>query len=469
MTKSRAKMFQPENTGKISFKNVAGMEEAKTEIMEFVSFLQEPKRFVDLGAKIPRGAILMGPPGTGKTLLAKAVAGEAKVPFFSASGSDFVELFVGVGPARVRDLFATARKHKPCIIYIDEIDAIGRPRGKSVYGANDERENTLNQLLVEMDGFQKNSEIIVMASTNVEKDGLDRALMRPGRFDRQIDIDRPDIKERESIFRVHLTPLKTEQDKAELAKRLAKMTPGMTGADIANVCNEGALFAARKDKDYVYFQDLEGAIDRVTGGLERKTKVIKPEEKKVIAYHEAGHAIAAWFFSFCDPLVKISIIPRGSGALGFTQFLPKEDHIRTKEGLEDWMCMALGGRVAEYVIFNHLSTGAQDDLQRVTRYAYAQVSTYGMSLGEVGHVSYPMFGEGDTSMRKPYSEQTATIIDNTAREVVDKAFARTKKLLEEKRSELEQIADFLLKHEIMHMEDFEKIVGARPKKEIIDV
>eukprot|EP01027_Heterolobosea_sp_BB2_P016473 GEZU01023462.1.p1 GENE.GEZU01023462.1~~GEZU01023462.1.p1 ORF type:complete len:425 (-),score=164.46 GEZU01023462.1:37-1311(-) len=423
----------------------------------------------------------MGPPGTGKTLLAKAVAGESKVPFFSISGSEFVEMFVGVGPARVRDLFAKAREHRPCIVYIDEIDAIARPRGKSGYmGGNDERENTLNQLLVEMDGFNTldNQEVIVLASTNVDLEQLDKALMRPGRFDRQILVDNPDIKDRIEIYKVHLQKLKLNPDATDwekkksedgteqstldgYAERLASLTPGFSGADIANVCNEGAIIAARSDKKFVELIDLEKAIDRVIGGLEKKNRVLSPKEKRIVAYHEAGHAVVSWFLKHCDPLLKITIVPRGASALGYAQYMPKEEFIKTKEQFDDTMCMALGGRAAEMLMFNHLSTGAQDDLARVTRMAYSQVSTYGWS-SDVGPLSFPIPGSQEMQLQKPYSEHTATVIDKHAKSIVDAAIERTLQLLRERKDELEKVAQYLLKHENMNQQEFEKLVGPRP-------
>jgi ATP-dependent metalloprotease FtsH len=455
-------------TAKITttFKDVAGMEEAKAEITEFVSFLTNPQKYKQLGAKIPRGAILFGPPGTGKTLLAKAVAGESKVPFYSMSGSDFVEMFVGVGPARVRDLFTKARKNKSAIIYIDEIDAIGRPRGlNSMYGGgNDERENTLNQLLVEMDGFTENSGIVVMASTNVEPDGLDAALLRPGRFDRQIVVDKPDQKERESIFEVHLKNLKLAPEVNERKQRLAELTPGFTGADIANACNEGGIFAARQNKTQVEMADMEKAIERVIGGIEKHNLPISQEERNVIAYHEAGHAIVSWFSKFCDPLLKISIIPRGN-ALGYAQYVPKERFIRTYDQLVELIAQALGGRVAEKIMFGHLSTGAKDDLQKITRIAYAAISTFGMSK-DVGPLSYPVPGDPSISVQKPYSDHTAELIDLEVRKLIDDVFNKTEALLIEKKPLLEEVAQYLIKNEVMNLEQFRAIVGPRPNPSV---
>ncbi|EFC45893.1 predicted protein, partial [Naegleria gruberi] len=446
---------------KVTFNDVAGMDEAKAEIQEFVSFLKKPDHYKKLGAKIPRGAILMGPPGTGKTLLAKAVAGESNVPFYSMSGSDFVEMFVGVGPARVRNLFKKARETGEAIIFIDEIDAIGRPRGNSMYGGgNDERENTLNQLLVEMDGFNENQNVIVLASTNVDVDGLDRALLRPGRFDRQITVDKPDQKGREDVFKVHLRKIKKVENLEENIPRLAELTPGFTGADIANVCNEGAIFAAREGKKEVDMEDMERAIDRVIGGIEKRTAPITQKEKKVIAYHEAGHALASWFCKNSDPLLKISIIPRGK-ALGYAQYVPKEYFIRTKDHLMDYITQALGGRVAEKIIFNHLSTGAQDDLQKVTRIAYAAVSSFGMS-DVVGPVSYPIPGDSSMAFQKPYSEDTAEKIDGEVNLIIQDALERTTKILTEKKDLLETVAQYLLKHETMNIEQFRELVGPSP-------
>ncbi|WP_339605797.1 ATP-dependent zinc metalloprotease FtsH, partial [uncultured Roseivirga sp.] len=383
--KSRAALFDAENKVKITFDNVAGLDEAKEEVQEIVEFLRNPSKFTKLGGKIPKGALLVGPPGTGKTLLAKAVAGEAAVPFFSLSGSDFVEMFVGVGAARVRDLFKQAKEKAPCIVFIDEIDAIGRSRGKGqMPGSNDERENTLNSLLVEMDGFATDSGVIILAATN-RPDVLDQALLRPGRFDRQISIDKPDLVGREAIFKVHLAPIK--MDKNIDAKKLAAQTPGFAGAEIANVCNEAALIAARRDKKAVDMDDFQHAIDRVIGGLEKKNKLISPEEKKIVAYHEAGHAVAGWFLEHADPLVKVSIVPRGVAALGYAQYLPKEQFLYQTEQLMDEMCMTLGGRAAEEIVFGKISTGALSDLERVTKVAYSIVTVYGMN-DKIGHISY---------------------------------------------------------------------------------
>jgi AFG3 family protein len=458
--KSKAALFDQDNKVKITFADVAGLDEAKEEVKEIVDFLKYPTKFTKLGGKIPKGALLVGPPGTGKTLLAKAVAGEAGVPFFSLSGSDFVEMFVGVGAARVRDLFKQAKEKAPCIIFIDEIDAIGRMRGKggSMPGSNDERENTLNSLLVEMDGFGTDSGVIILAATN-RPDVLDAALLRPGRFDRMISIDKPDIVGREQIFKVHLKPLKLGPDVD--AKKIAAQTPGFAGAEIMNVCNEAALIAARKDKDQIEMQDFQDAIDRVIGGLEKKTKIISPEEKKIVAYHEAGHAVAGWFLEHADPLVKVSIVPRGIAALGYAQYLPKEQFLYTVEQLTDEMCMALGGRAAEDIIFNKISTGALSDLERITKMAYGMVSIYGMN-DKIGHISFYDSKAGDYSFNKPYSEATAQTIDEEVRKIVNEAFNRTKKLLLDKREQLEIIAQQLLEKEILFQADLERLIGKRP-------
>jgi cell division protease FtsH len=396
---------------KVTFNDVAGLQEAKQEIMEFVDFLKNPGKFNSLGAKIPKGALLVGPPGTGKTLLAKAVAGEAGVPFFSMSGSDFIEMFVGVGPSRVRDLFKSARASAPCIVFIDEIDAVGRKRSKGGFsGGNDERENTLNQLLVEMDGFVPTTGIIVLAGTN-RADILDPALLRPGRFDRQVLVDKPDIAGRVAIFRVHLKDLKLSDKIEDIARRMATLTPGFSGADIMNCCNEAALIAARRKKDMIDVTDFEAAIERIIGGMEKSTKVLSPVEKKTVAYHEAGHAVAGWFLEHADPLLKVSIVPRGSAALGYNQFLPREVSLYSKEQLLDMMCMALGGRVAEELVFKVITTGASDDLDRVTKIAYSQVALYGMNE-KVGRLS---FKQDEQSFTKPYSEATAQLIDDEVR------------------------------------------------------
>lgn len=457
--KSRAALFDAENKVKITFDNVAGLDEAKEEVKEIVDFLQNPSKFTKLGGKIPKGALLVGSPGTGKTLLAKAVAGEAGVPFFTLSGSDFVEMFVGVGAARVRDLFKQAKEKAPCIVFIDEIDAIGRSRGRGqMPGSNDERENTLNSLLVEMDGFSTDSGVIILAATN-RPDVLDSALMRPGRFDRQISIDKPDIVGREAIFKVHLKPLKLAKDVDP--KKLAAQTPGFAGAEIANVCNEAALIAARRDKNAVDMQDFHDAIDRVIGGLEKKNKIISPHEKKIVAYHEAGHAVAGWFLEHADPLVKVSIVPRGVAALGYAQYLPKEQFLYQTEQLMDQMCMALGGRAAEEIIFHKISTGALSDLERITKMAYSIVSVYGMNP-KVGNVSFYDSKQSDYNFTKPYSETTAETIDEEVRKLVDNAYQRTKNLLTKHRDELESIAKELLEKEIIFQSDLERLIGKRP-------
>eukprot|EP00835_Amoeboradix_gromovi_P002094 NODE_111_length_19413_cov_0.323703.p2 type:complete len:741 gc:universal NODE_111_length_19413_cov_0.323703:11761-13983(+) len=462
--KSKAKMFNQENDVKVTFKDVAGCDEAKEEIMEFVKFLREPERFTKLGAKIPRGAILSGPPGTGKTLLAKATAGEAKVAFYSVSGSEFVEMFVGVGSARVRDLFDNARKNTPCIIFLDEIDAIGKARGRGAqFGGNDERESTLNQLLVEMDGFEEREQVVVLAGTN-RPDVLDAALMRPGRFDRQIVIDKPDIKGREAIFKVHLTPIKTgiDTNKVEVARRLAAMTPGFSGADIANVCNEAALIAARKNASSVIDKHFEAAIDRVIAGLEKKNKLLSPKEKKIVAYHEAGHAVAGWFLEHADPLLKVSIIPRGSGTLGFAQYLPKDQYLYSTEQLEDRMCMTLAGRVTEELFFKSITTGAQDDLQKVTKVAYSIVTSFGMN-SKVGKLSYYTQQDDKTQQfQKPFSEATSTMIDEEVRKLVDNAYLRTTELLNKHKDDVEKVAQVLLEKEVIGRETIIELLGDRP-------
>ncbi len=456
--KSKATLFDKESQVNVTFNDVAGLEEAKLEVMEIVDFLKNPKKYTNLGGKIPKGALLVGSPGTGKTLLAKAVAGEAQVPFFSLSGSDFVEMFVGVGASRVRDLFKQAKDKAPCIIFIDEVDAIGRARGKnSMMGGNDERENTLNQLLVEMDGFGTDSGIIILAATN-RPDVLDTALLRPGRFDRQISIDKPDLVGREQIFKVHLQPIKT----AEVvdAKKLSAQTPGFAGAEIANVCNEAALIAARRNKSFVDMQDFQDAIDRVIGGLEKRNKIISPEEKKIVAYHEAGHAIAGWYLEHADPLVKVSIVPRGVAALGYAQYLPKEQFLYTVEQLTDGMCMTLGGRVAEEIVFGKISTGAQNDLERITKLSYAMVTVYGMSP-IIGNVSF-YDPQNEYNFSKPYSDKTAQIIDEEVRKIIGDAYIRTKELLIDKRDGLEKLATKLLEKEILFQSDLEEILGKRP-------
>jgi AFG3 family protein len=457
--KSKAALFDAENKVRITFADVAGLEEAKEEVKEIVDFLKTPQKFTKLGGKIPKGALLVGPPGTGKTLLAKAVAGEAGVPFFSLSGSDFVEMFVGVGAARVRDLFKQAKEKAPCIVFIDEIDAIGRSRGRGqMPGANDERENTLNSLLVEMDGFATDSGVIILAATN-RPDVLDSALLRPGRFDRQISIDKPDIGGREHIFKVHLKPIKLSKDVD--VKKLAAQTPGFAGAEIANVCNEAALIAARRDKAEVDMQDFQDAIDRVIGGLEKKTKIISPEEKRIVAYHEAGHAVAGWFLEHADPLVKVSIVPRGVAALGYAQYLPKEQFLYQTEQLTDEMCMTFGGRAAEEIVFNKISTGALSDLERITKMAYSMVTVYGMNK-EIGNISFYDSKQSDYSFNKPYSEATAEKIDKEVKKIIDNAFERTKALLIEHREHLEIIAKELLEKEILFQSDLERLIGKRP-------
>ncbi|MBC7745596.1 MAG: ATP-dependent metallopeptidase FtsH/Yme1/Tma family protein [Flavobacterium sp.] len=456
--KSKATLFDKETQVSITFNDVAGLEEAKQEVMEIVDFLKNPKKYTNLGGKIPKGALLVGAPGTGKTLMAKAVAGEAQVPFFSLSGSDFVEMFVGVGASRVRDLFKQAKEKAPCIIFIDEIDAIGRARGKNnIVGGNDERENTLNQLLVEMDGFGTDSGIIILAATN-RPDVLDTALLRPGRFDRQISIDKPDLVGREQIFKVHLKPLKLAGEVD--AKKLSAQTPGFAGAEIANVCNEAALIAARRNKEAVDMHDFQDAIDRVIGGLEKRNKIISPEEKQIVAFHEAGHAIAGWFLEHADPLVKVSIVPRGVAALGYAQYLPKEQFLYTTEQLLDGMCMTLGGRVAEDIVFGKISTGAQNDLERITKLSYAMVTIYGMNE-KVGNVSFNDT-QGEYQFNKPYSEKTSEIIDIEVRNQIDRAYQRTKTLLTDKREGLDKLAHKLLEKEILFQSDLEEILGKRP-------
>ena len=458
--KSRAALFDGGDKVKITFKDVAGLEEAKEEVEEIVEFLKNPSKFTILGGKIPKGALLVGPPGTGKTLLAKAVAGEADVPFFSLSGSDFVEMFVGVGAARVRDLFKQAKAKAPCIIFIDEIDAIGRSRSRgNTPGGNDERENTLNSLLVEMDGFGTDSGVIILAATN-RPDTLDSALLRPGRFDRQISIDKPDINGRTQIFNVHLKPLTLGPDVE--AKRLAAMTPGFAGAEIANVCNEAALIAARRDKKMVTMQDFTDAVDRVIGGLEKKNKIISPGEKRIVAYHEAGHAVAGWFLEHADPLVKVSIVPRGVAALGYAQYLPREQFLYNTEQLMDEMCMTLGGRAAEELVFGKISTGALSDLERITKVAYSIVTMYGMNA-KLGNVSfYDSKSQNDYGFTKPYSEATSQMIDEEVRTIIAQAYIRTKELLTERRHELEVIAKELLEKEVLLQDDLERLVGPRP-------
>jgi ATP-dependent metalloprotease FtsH len=456
--KSKAQIFDKETSVKVDFKDVAGLEEAKIEIKEIVDFLKNPKKYTDLGGKIPKGALLVGPPGTGKTLLAKAVAGEAHVPFFSISGSDFVEMFVGVGASRVRDLFKQAKEKSPCIVFIDEIDAVGRARGRNPnFGANDERENTLNQLLTEMDGFGTNSGVIILAATN-RADILDRALLRAGRFDRQIHVELPDLNERNEIFQVHVKPLKLE--KSLDIEFLARQTPGFSGADIANVCNEAALIAARRGKKSVQKQDFLDAIDRIIGGLEKKNKIISVGEKETIAFHEAGHATVSWLLEYANPLVKVTIIPRGR-SLGAAWYLPEERSITTTEQLLDEMCATMGGRAAEEINFTKISTGALNDLERVTKTAYAMISYYGMSP-KVGNLSfYDSSGQTDFTFSKPYSDQTAELIDQEAKAMVENQYERAKKILSENKAGLTQLAKILLEKEVIFSEDVEKIFGPR--------
>lgn len=459
--KSKAKIFDKEANVKVDFKDVAGLEEAKLEIREIVEFLKKPKKYTELGGKIPKGALLVGPPGTGKTLLAKAVAGEANVPFFSMSGSDFVEMFVGVGASRVRDLFKQAKEKAPCIVFIDEIDAIGRARGKNPnFGANDERENTLNQLLTEMDGFATNTGVIILAATN-RADILDRALLRAGRFDRQIHVELPDLNERKEIFKVHLRPIKIEK-KLDV-EFLAKQTPGFSGADIANVCNEAALIAARKDKKEVQRQDFLDSIDRIVGGLERKNKIITLQEKKTIAFHEAGHATVSWLLEHANPLVKVTIIPRGK-ALGAAWYLPEERQITTKEQLLDEMCSALGGRASEEINFGRISTGALNDLEKITKQAFAMVSYFGLS-DKIGNRSfYDSSGQSEYSFTKPYSEKTAELIDEEVNSLIEKQYNRAKNILKENIKGLIKLGELLLENEVIFSEDLEKIFGPRPFK-----
>jgi len=464
--KSKAKLFDEKTDVKTSFKDVAGLEGAKEEVQEIVDFLKNPSKYTSLGGKIPKGALLVGAPGTGKTLLAKAVAGEAKVPFFSLSGSDFVEMFVGVGASRVRDLFKQAKEKSPAIIFIDEIDAIGRARGKSnMTGSNDERENTLNQLLTEMDGFGTNTNVIVIAATN-RADVLDKALMRAGRFDRQIFVDLPDVRERKAIFKVHLRPLKkaTNLD----VEFLSKQTPGFSGADIANVCNEAALIAARKNKKSVSKQDFLDAVDRIVGGLEKKNKIITPDEKKAVAYHEAGHATVSWMLEHAAPLVKVTIVPRGQ-SLGAAWYLPEERLIVRPEQMLDEMCAALGGRAAEKVIFNNISTGALSDLEKVTKQARAMVTVYGLN-DKVGNLTYYDSSNGNEyGFTKPYSEKTAETIDKEISSIIEKQYQRAIKLLEDNKSKLIELAEVLLDKEVIFKDNLEKIFGSRPfDKEVIN-
>lgn len=457
--KSKATLFDKDTHVNITFNDVAGLDGAKMEVMEIVDFLKNPKKYTDLGAKIPKGALLVGPPGTGKTLLAKAVAGEAKVPFFSLSGSDFVEMFVGVGASRVRDLFRQAKEKAPCIIFIDEIDAIGRARGKSVSaGANDERENTLNQLLTEMDGFGTNSGVIILAATN-RADILDRALMRAGRFDRQIYVDMPDLNERKDIFKVHLKKIKI--DESVEIDFLAKQTPGFSGADIANICNEAALIAARSNKKNVQKQDFLDAVDRIIAGLEKKNKIITPAEKRVIAFHEAGHATVSWMLEHASPLVKVTIVPRGK-SLGAAWYLPEERQITTLDQIMDEMCAALGGRAAEEIIFGKVSTGALSDLEKITRQAYASIVYYGLN-DKIGNISYyDSSGQSEYSFNKPYSENTARTIDEEVKKMTDIAYVKTKQILLSNKEKLTMLAEKLLDKEVIFKEDLEEIFGKRP-------
>jgi AFG3 family protein len=455
--KSKATLFDQNSTSQVTFKDVAGLGEAKEEVMEIVDFLKEPQKYTRLGGKIPKGALLIGAPGTGKTLLAKAMAGEAKVPFFSISGSDFVEMFVGVGASRVRDLFKQAREKAPCIIFVDEIDAIGRARGKnSIQGGNDERENTLNQLLVEMDGFGTDKGIILIAATN-RPDVLDPALLRPGRFDRQIHVDRPDLIEREQIFRVHVKNIKLEKD-LDISK-LAALTPGFVGADIANICNEAALIAARNNKDAIGLEDFNAAIDRVIGGLEKKNKIISKDEKKRIAFHEAGHAVSSWFLEHASPLVKVTVVPRGQ-SLGAAWYMPNERNLTTKEQMLDEMAATLAGRAAEQLVFGQISTGAQNDLDKVTSTAYSMVVIYGMTE-KVGNVSYYELMKNDT-FQKPYSDDTARIIDEEVKSIIEEQYQRVLALLRDKMPELEKVAMVLLEKEVIVKDDVVKLIGERP-------
>ena len=463
--KSQAKLFDKDNNVKVTFKDVAGLEEAKVEVMEIVDFLKNPKKYTNLGGKIPKGALLIGPPGTGKTLLAKAVAGEADVPFFSISGSDFVEMFVGVGASRVRDLFRQAKEKAPCIVFIDEIDAVGRARGKNAgFSSNDERENTLNQLLTEMDGFGSNSGVIILAATN-RADILDKALMRAGRFDRQIHVDLPEMKERMEIFKVHLRNLKlVEGFDIEF---LAKQTPGFSGADIANVCNEAALIAARNNKEFIEKQDFLDAVDRIIGGLERRSKIISPDEKRTIAFHEAGHATVSWMLPHANPLLKVTIIPRGR-ALGAAWYLPEERQITTTEQMMDEMAATLGGRVAEEIINGKISTGALSDLEKITKQAYAMVSYLGMSK-EVGNISfYDSSESAGFNLGKPYSEKTAELIDSEVKKFIEEAHKMAKKVLTENREGFTKLAELLLEKEVIFAEDLEIIFGKRAGKRPIE-
>lgn len=460
--KSKAQVFGNGKSTNVSFKDVAGLEGAKEEIQEIVDFLKHPKKYTELGAKIPKGALLVGPPGTGKTLLAKAVAGEAKVPFFSLSGSDFVEMFVGVGASRVRDLFKQAKEKAPCIIFIDEIDAIGKARGRNPQmSSNDEHENTLNQLLTEMDGFGTNSGVIILAATN-RADVLDSALLRAGRFDRQIYVDMPDLNERKAIFEVHLKPIKVAADLDR--DFLAKQTPGFSGADIANICNEAALIAARKKKKVVEMQDFLDAVDRIVGGLEKKNKIITPEEKRTIAFHEAGHATVSWLCEHANPLVKVTIVPRGR-SLGAAWYLPEERQITTTEQILDEMCAALGGRAAEKVMFNKISTGALSDLEKVTKQANAMVTIFGLNEN-VGNISY-YDSQDRYGFTKPYSEETARMIDQEVKGIIENQYQRAIRILTENKDKLQELAEMLLKKEVIFKDDLEKVFGKRPFEHVI--
>src|ERR1700740_579004 len=457
--KSKATLFDKGAKVNITFADVAGLDEAKVEVMEIVDFLKNPKKYTALGGKIPKGALLIGPPGTGKTLLAKAMAGEAQVPFFSLSGSDFVEMFVGVGASRVRDLFRQAKEKAPCIIFIDEIDAIGRARGKNAsFGGNDERENTLNQLLTEMDGFGSNSGVIILAATN-RADILDKALMRAGCFDRQIHVDLPDLNERREIFQVHLKPIKLDKDLD--IDFLAKQTPGFSGADIANICNEAALIAARNDKKFVEKQDFLDAVDRIIAGLEKKNKIITPQEKRVIAFHEAGHATVSWMLEHASPLVKVTIVPRGR-SLGAAWYLPEERQLNTMDQIFDEMCAALGGRAAEEIMFGRVSTGALSDLEKITKQAYASIIYYGLN-DKLGNISYyDSTGQSEYNFSKPYSENTAKVIDAEVKIMIDEAYFKTKEILMNNKDKLTLLAEQLLEREVIFRDDLEVIFGKRP-------